>query len=514
MIDTPHWQLRPARGLPESRLAWIAEIPKAGGEILVNCGSMVELADNWLVEGCWDGDFSAGNFDQCPNFFVSGIRLAADSVICCSSEALVDRLLYADFADRLIVSNSLIHLLAATGAKLDTGHDYFQECHGILEGVKSYPKRFHVTHSELDYFYQVYASNLVITGKDIQQVPRPQHQHIGSFEEYFELITQSLESLHSNATSDQRSWPFNIYSTLSSGYDSTAVTCLAMDIGASACFTTEPGNTAKSRNLEDGRRIADFLQLEAVLLDPEDESVSEDEAYYLAPTWDGSEVIFDNMSRYIEKDDRPAMVLTGYHGDKIWDRETSGKYLGDDIFRGDTSGLNLSEIRLKAGFINLAVPFMFARNAKDIVGIANQPEMRQWQLNSDYDRPVPRRIAEQYGVQRDWFGQRKRAVLSYHSTPINKVLHREFMHFLKYTAGISPWRFYLYELCGTADHYFVYFLKKLMPHKNFKDFSWSTGKFLFRQDLDLRLLMFIWAASYLSDRVIIDKATDATHDSG
>ncbi len=514
MIGTPHWQLRPSRGLTESRLAWIAEVPKAGGEIQVNCGSMVEMADNWLVEGCWDDAFTEGNFNESANFFGSGIRLTADSVVFCASVALVDRLLYADFADRLIVSNSLVHLLAATGARLDIGHDYFQECHGILEGVKLYPKEFHIIHDELSCFYQVYASNLVISGEGIQQVPRSQQQRIGCFEEYFDLISQALQHLQSNATSDQRSWPFNIYSTLSSGYDSTAVTCLAIDIGASACFTTAPGNTPKSRNCENGRRIADFLQLEALLLDPEDEAVSEDEAYYLAPTWDGSEVIFDNMSRYIEKGDRPAVVVTGYHGDKIWDRKTSGKHLGDDIFRGDTSGLNLSEIRLKAGFINLAVPFMFARNARDIVGIANQPAMRQWQLNSDYDRPVPRRIAEQHGVQRDWFGQQKRAVLSYHSTPINKVLRKEFMHFLKHTAGISRWQFYLYELCGTFDHYFVYFLKKLMPHRNFKDFSWNTGKFLFRQDLDLRLLMFIWAASYLSNRTVIESPTDAPHDSG
>jgi len=36
-------------------------------------------------------------------------------------------------------------------------------------------------------------------------------------------------------------------------------------------------------------------------------------------------------------------------------------------------------------------------------------EMMPYTLNNDYDRPIPRRIAEESGVPRELFGQEKKA---------------------------------------------------------------------------------------------------------
>ena len=105
---------------------------------------------------------------------------------------------------------------------------------------------------------------------------------------------------------------------------------------------------------------------------------------------------------------RGKVLLTGYHGDKVWDKLTT--YLSDKIVRGDPSGLALTEYRLHAGFINCAVPFWGTRQIRDIHAISNSAAMKQWDVQGNYSRPICRRIAEEAGLPRDSFGTRKKAV--------------------------------------------------------------------------------------------------------
>lgn len=499
------WHLSPECSVNLPRLAWVADVPFTGGEIKIRHGAFVEISDDWIVEGCWDASYADGDFHKSENFFGSGIRNTENSVFFCSSMAMVDRLIYAKFQDKIIVSNSLVLMLAVTGAKLDLKHDYYKECYGLLQGILKYPKEFCIIHPEIETFFQVFSSNLILDKDGLHQVPCSQPRSIKSYEQYLLLLSQTLDAIKENSHSQYRQHEMPIYSTLSSGYDSTAVSCLAKEVGANTCFTTRPGNTRKSKNLENGKRIADKLNLHSILLDPENASVSENEVFFLATTYEGCEVIFDRMAHHIENENKPAIVMTGYHGDKIWDRSSKGKYLGDEIIRGDTSGLNLTEIRLKAGFVNLAVPFMFSRSARDIVGIANLPEMHTWQTNNDYDRPIPRRIAESHEIPGNWFGQKKQAVLSYYSKPINNILRQDFIKFLKKEVGISTLTLFFYEMAELFDHLHVRVLIKLMPHKKFKEVPWSLRRFIFKKDLNSRLLMFIWACSYLKERMKNEK---------
>jgi hypothetical protein len=52
------------------RLAWLCEL---SADLSIQCGSQVEVFDDGLVEGCWDGPFRAFGFLGCPNFFGSGL---------------------------------------------------------------------------------------------------------------------------------------------------------------------------------------------------------------------------------------------------------------------------------------------------------------------------------------------------------------------------------------------------------------------------------------------------------
>ena len=135
-----------------------------------------------------------------------------------------------------------------------------------------------------------------------------------------------------------------------------------------------------------------------------------------------------------------AVVFTGYQGDSIWDVNIEEKYLNDQIKRAgmSMSGLNLTEIRLKSGFINVAVPYILARNNRDIVKIARSREMEPWRLNNTYDRPIPRRILETSGVNRQLFGMKKKYIATSYFWPVNAHLRKQFFRYLKekYSIGL------------------------------------------------------------------------------
>src|SRR5204863_917377 len=78
-----------------------------------------------------------------------------------------------------------------------------------------------------------------------------------------------------------------------------------------------------------------------------------------------------------------------------------------ELKRFDVSGHGLAEVRLRVGLIQLPVPYIGAQQRADIYRITNSSQMDPWRVNPRYDRPIPRRIAEERGVPRELFGQVK-----------------------------------------------------------------------------------------------------------
>jgi hypothetical protein len=77
--------------------------------------------------------------------------------------------------------------------------------------------------------------------------------------------------------------------------------------------------------------------------------------------------------------------------------------------RGDLSGASLGEFRRRVDFIHLPLPFVGALRHSDLHAIANSPELAPYSIGGGYDRPLPRRIAEEAGIARSAFGMAKKA---------------------------------------------------------------------------------------------------------
>lgn len=421
------------------KLAWFSRIDLVGGNVFVEHGDAVECNDDWMVEGVWDGPYSAGAFHRNSHLFGSGIRLDDGRVHIVSSCALVDRLVYCRDGEQLLVSNSLPLLLARTNARLIPRHDYRVECRAIKNGLYKHDPTFRVDHPRIDHFYQLYYRGLVVEeGRVWMTLDSPPRQFT-SFADYRAALVESIEAIVANYRDPKRRFPLADYGTLSNGYDSTTVACLVKDHGIREFFSYRGGWNGETREC-DTAPIAAGLGIEPIWLGGSAERIAEDERYMHAANPSGFQPPLLQMATHVARGGRPAVVFTGYHGDIVWGLKPDGNDHSADIIRHDLSGLDLSEVRLKAGFVNVAVPFLFARSAPSIRAISRSREMDPWRLNNDYDRPICRRIVESGGVARHLFGVKKHGILRTPRRPIDEQLRKRYERYLDAAYGMGRTR--------------------------------------------------------------------------
>lgn len=330
------------------------------------------------------------------------------------------------------------------------------------------------------------------------------------------MLVSSLLRIQRNYESPYRKNKLSVFATISSGYDSTAVSCLVRDIGVRTCFTRGRSNSivpswlSKKFVEDDGGPIAELLGMHTIYLDDSNLGYTEDElSFYLASiAW--PELAFAPMASYIEKTQETAVIFTGYHGDIVWGVDKPDKFLSDEILRGDMSGTNLSEIRLKSGFINVAVAFMYARSIRSIYRISRSPEMKSWRLNNTYDRPIPRRILESAGIDRRLFGMKKRAVVAYRRYPINLKLRERYCGYLRENYGLNPSYVYIDEVWLDLVVFLMKSIKvivglspklskwkRILP-KDLHKIGFQGGPFCGASRIKFNLLLFIWSNEILS----------------
>ena len=398
-----HLRTTPVPGWPP--LAWIACVARGDDEIAIYAGDSVEVGDRWACEGIWDGRFPDGDVDKTDLVFGSGVRVRDDRVVFVSSGTTVDRL-HTWHGDGLhYVSNSLPCLLSFAGGALDLFfEDYGRVSRSITQGLEAYERDLPTTVGpvRLTYFH-----NLSWDGDSMTDVEKPMpDRDFGSYDAYRRFLDDSMERLADNARASERRRPFDLITTLSSGYDSPTCSVLARQVGCREAFGFD-----RSRDGADdsGAAVAKALGLRYHSIKTRAWRKHRMAAvpFLAALTSNGSSVPFKSAEHLL----RGRVVLTGFHGDKVWDPRTHA--LGPDVVRGDASGTDLTEYRLWAGFIDCVVPFWGVRQIDEINAIANSPELHPWNVKGWYNRPICRRIVEEAGVPRKAFGMDKKATAQF-----------------------------------------------------------------------------------------------------
>lgn len=368
-----------------------------------------------FFEGAWDGPFEGYRFDQALTFAGSGGRLADDGIVFATPSHTFERLHSVRAGDQVFVSNSLAFLLALSGERLDSKHPHyyldFLDFHRA--GIRVKEKRLRVAGPRFVSLHD--CCNLAIQADlTISRLEKPLGPPPSDYAAYVSFLSRTARDVFANASHADRRWSFRPVTSLSQGYDSTAVSALASKAGCREAVTFRKSNGTTGYEDDSGSEIARCLNLcvtEYGRADCDRIARERDHQFYIEP--DG----MDRSLVVMEEQLVGALLLTGRFGERLWNREPSIRWglpgdTGQPHFQLLTGfklgGCALGEFRMNAGFIHFPLACSGGLHAPAIKAITDSPEMQPWSVGGGYDRPIARRIAEEAGVPRRLFGQTKK----------------------------------------------------------------------------------------------------------
>jgi hypothetical protein len=288
-----------------------------------------------------------------------------------------------------------------------------------------------------------------------------------------------MVAIRENFGDARRKYEIAPVATISNGYDSSAAAVVAEPLGIRSALTIARGGVLSLLN-DSGDRIADKLDL------PIRRFLSRDLGYkdHLL-IWAGTGRSLDLNVTLFDFPDDLTLLVVGTHGDVIWQKGLTSEYQRSRHFLDrEPSGTGLTEWRLHRGVFLAAIPFLGASKWDCLRRIHESDAMDPYRLGGGYDRPIPRRIVEERGVERNAFGRKKTQTASrsiYHPSD------REHMHDLaKFLAGKNkklPRRLGILQRPVHLLRNQVHSRTGWFPRKSFDD------------------LYFLWANNYLAEHV-------------
>jgi hypothetical protein len=351
----------------------------------------------------------------------------------------VDRCVYAQDGRGWHLSNSLVVLLGRMGASLEPLADHAMWSESPCRGIHAYLRQIPVLHPSVSTVSQLIYESMRFSPNGEQTFFFRDHARtFTSYRDYVEALQNELRLLWANASAPGRQRKLRSLTTTSRGYDSPAVTALVAGVVPGITSWSAPRSNTRVPSVlrglmtvdilnDDGSQIARRLGATPRTLEGEVKDLpAELEAWCWATSQTAPELVFHPILTEAATHDVPTLWFTGHMGDGAWGRAPSEGVMTNQLQRSAQSGCSLGEARLVSGTIDCAVPYLFGRNMESIRAISNSPEMGPWQLDNDYDRPIPRRIVEESGVPRAWFGFGKKAVAQDFESPLGSELRAIF----------------------------------------------------------------------------------------
>jgi hypothetical protein len=470
----------------------VASITGDGETVSVHHGLFVEVRDHFFIEGVWNGPFDKGNFGSTDCVFGTGAVLRNRSVLFVSSASTTDYLYYHQAAELVVVSNSLPLLLSYTGDSLDphfTGYPVIND--SIIAGINEYIRDIPTLKGSVK---RLMYRNLEVSAGRVNETEKDMSPNFACYNDYYAYLAGNYQLIVDNIRDSSRKFPVQIFSTQSKGYDSTALNAIAAKFGIDNVFTITKGKSPKhfatrdkdTQIDDDGTAVCNALGLNFVPIDRRSFTREFDQEYlYYAALHYNQDANFNEIMGYVSD---VSVILTGTLGE-MWYTAQCCKdrpgYINADLKRWDHGGHGLSEIRLVVGFIHLPLGYIGARRREDIFRITESPEMGPWRLENSYDRPIPRRIAEEAGVPRDLFGQVKVGsvvLFPSPSLPYGRGLREEFLESLVNEGIMTRWATKLWPFVHFVNtvisfrynYRAVYYLERLISRIIRKEFAFDS----------------------------------------
>lgn len=396
-----HFTYEEVEGL--AAMAWCVKIQTNSSAVTVLHGSGIDCREDFFYEGCWNGDLTGTAFLSANICAASGAVIQDDKLLIVSPSNTLARLYGIRNERGLFISNSMAFLVVAAGETIDPSYMYYQEdISSIIAGLKHAAKSIPLQGGARITFY--FHCNIEVKKTlDIEVYDKNPCLPFSNFLEYRRFLSKGLADLVKNANAPSRSVKFSPLVSISRGYDSVTCAVLAKEIGCLDAITMfDP--ESETPDADNGAHLASILGLNVSEFSRVQYKESALESEFFAIGTGGEDIFFAAMEDLLAG----KMFISGFHGDKVWDKNS--KKISDQIIRGDPSGADLEEFRLRVGFIHVAIPFFGCRAHSSINSISRGVELNEWSIGGDYDRPICRRIAEEAGLDRLSFGQKKKVM--------------------------------------------------------------------------------------------------------
>jgi hypothetical protein len=376
-------------------LAWLATIDKL--TVNARCGSSVRITDQGFFEGTWSGPPGLDSIARQETIFGSGIVIDGRNLVIVTPAHILESLFMAHESDgRLLVSNSLVCLLVATGRQLREDVLYPPVFSAINRGLSHATIEVPTTTAPL---INQYFENIVVNVDNSLTVrPKPRGKPPTGYADYAAMVSDRVASAFANAAQ------YGPVVAMSTGYDSTASAAVAARFGCTEAFSFRSGWPWAGYFGEDDYPdvAARALGLEVHVFERMAYQDCDDqpEAEFLATGLSGEDVVYRSMEPALHK----RLMVSGFWGGGAW--------RGNDrpnLMRTDLSGASMAEFRVRMDMLHLPLPYIGAIHQRDLARIRKSDEMLPWRVGGVYDEPVARRLAEEAGVPRGSFGVQKRA---------------------------------------------------------------------------------------------------------
>ena len=389
-----NWTLRPETSRRLPALAWVARIHHPLIEVL--CGTSVRTSETSVFEGSWAGDGGLDSVVDSSTVFGSGLFVSGGELVIVPPSQTLEPVYSASDGGGLVVSNSLVCLLTATGRELAPDVRYPAIFGQINRGLSHATIEVPTTTDPVTVHYN---ENISVAADGTTHVrAKPREASFESFADYRDRLVARVGSLFANAPD------YEPLATLSSGYDSTASAAVGTQAGCRRAVTFRTGWPWRGYHGEDdggyaaaaalGMSIETFDRLAYLGLG------DAPEAEFLAPGMGGEDAVYRSMESALPR----TVFLSGYWGGAAW-RGTARP----ELSRTDLSGASLGEFRLRNDFVHVPVPYIGGVQQPSISRLRSSAEMRPFSVGGLYDEPIARRIAEEAGVRRGTFATQKLA---------------------------------------------------------------------------------------------------------
>jgi hypothetical protein len=413
------------------RLAWVAMVRRRLETVRVFHGRCVETSPTSCVEAVWPGNFHEAAFDLSDTVIGTGIRVRQDSIHFVSSSDTLNRLYYFGDDERtLFVANSLPALLAVANLDLVSDFDYGRAMLSIRNGLVTHAREISSSKGNVRLLY---FHNLIVTESGATIVAkRAAVPEMDDFATYRDYLFDMAQRVGENSRAPERRHRITPLATVSKGYDSPVSAILARAAGTQAAVTTATARRFAGNllNIDDsGTEVAAQLGLSCKVYKRTQRDYPYEDAVWasIANVGDLNLTTFDYPQPL-------CLLFTGFNGGSLWDRDLQPT---EPLRRKDTSGARFSEARLELGVFNCAPAFWASEKADQIRALGRRSEMLPWTLGNDYDRPIPRRFAEEAGVRRGSFATKKMAASfnRKYGRPLSVSLRQDFADFMRRHGG-------------------------------------------------------------------------------